>query len=168
MAHVKGRLPKVLLNKPTVITRAVLWSIPHDSGKEDICLKLGRYKKPTETINNESPESLEPKSELTLNDEEFRSLIEFLRENYEPFRQGVTAFIPLDRPFEKENADQIRALFSHPAKHNLIQFTKINKARRQCRQNFAMLNAPAESGQTTPNGLKHPPTALCLPMPPRH
>lgn len=121
MPRVKDKLVKVLRNKPTVITRAVFWSIPHDSGKEDISLKLGRYKKQREVAISEA-DSLQPKSELTLDDEEFKALIEFLREEYEPFRQGVKAFIPLDKPYEKENADQIRALFSLPDKRKLIQF----------------------------------------------
>lgn len=71
---------------------------------------------------DETPESLQPKSELTLDDEEFKTLIEFLQEQYEPFRQGVKAFIPLDKPYEKENAVQIRALFVLPEKQKLVQF----------------------------------------------
>lgn len=126
MSQVKDRLAKVLLNKPTVTTRAVFWSIPHDSGKEDIRLKLGRYKRATDIQDDQVPESLQPKSELTLDDQEFRALIEFLRDNYEPFRQGVKAFIPLDKPYEKENAAQIRALFSLPDKHELIEFILSN------------------------------------------
>jgi hypothetical protein len=126
MQRVKDKLGKVLRNKPSVITRVVFWSIPHDSGKEDISLKLGRYKKPKEMLDDEVPESLQPKSELTLDDEEFKALIEFLREHYEPFRQGVKAFIPLDNPYEEENAAQIRALFSLPDKQKLIQFILSN------------------------------------------
>ena len=116
------KLGKVLRNRPTVITRAVFWSIPHNSGKEDISLKIGRYKKSLEMPAGLIQESLQPKSELTLDDEEFKALIEFLQEQYEPFRQGVKAFIPLDKPYEKENADQIRALFALPDKQKLVQF----------------------------------------------
>jgi len=126
MPRIKDKLAKVLRNKPSVITRAVFWSIPHDSGKEDISLKLGRYKKPKEILDDEEIEFLQPKSELTLDDEEFKALIEFLREHYEPFRQGVKAFIPLDKPYEKENAAQIRALFSLPDKQKLIHFILSN------------------------------------------
>ena len=122
MPRIKDKLIKVLRNKPTVITRAVLWSIPHNSGKEDIRLKIGRFKKPLEVPAAEVPESLQPKSELTLDDEEFKALIELLQEQYEPFRQGVKAFIPLDKPYEKENAAQIRALFALPDKQKLVRF----------------------------------------------
>jgi hypothetical protein len=50
-------------------------------------------------MDDETPETLQPKSELTLDDEEFQALVNFLREHYEPFRQGVKAFIPLERMF---------------------------------------------------------------------
>lgn len=122
MAKVENRLAKVLRNKPSVVTRAVFWKIPHNTEQEDVRLKLGRYKKPEDFNDNEEPESLEPKSELTLDQEEFKSLIEFLRQSYEPFRKGVKAFIPLDRPFDNENAQQIRALFSLPDKQELVRF----------------------------------------------
>jgi len=126
MSRIEGRLAKVLRNKPTVITRAVFWKIPHNTEQEDICLKLGRYKKPTDFDEDEVPEFLDPKSELTLDQEEFRSLIEFLQQSYEPFRQGVKAFIPLDRPFAGENAQQIRALFSLPNRDELVRFVLDN------------------------------------------
>lgn len=126
MPTIKDRLSRVLRNKPTVVTRAVFWSIPHDSGKEDISLKLGRYKKSQDVLDDEELETLQPKSELTLDDEEFKALIEFLQAHYEPFRQGTKAFIPLDKPYAKENAAQIQALFSLPDKKKLIQFILSN------------------------------------------
>jgi hypothetical protein len=122
MAKIEDKLIRVLRNKPTVITRAFFWKIPHHSGKEDVRLKLGRYKKPKDWFENEEPESLSPKSELTLDQEEFKALINLLKENYEPFKKGVKAYIPLDNPFEKENADQVRALFSQPDKSALVDF----------------------------------------------
>jgi len=125
--HIKGKLVRTLLDKPKVVTRACLWSIPHDSGREDIALKIGRYKKPKFGVGGGTPEISEPKSELTLSDQEFKALIEFVRENYEPFRHGVKAFIPLDTPFEAENAAQIRALFSLPEKHKLVEFIISNR-----------------------------------------
>lgn len=79
----------------SVITRAVFWKIRHKTEREDIRLKLGRYKKPAEMWDDEVLDSVAPKSELTLDNEEFLSLIAFIREKYEPFRQGVKAFIPL-------------------------------------------------------------------------
>ena len=122
MVGIKDRLARTLLNKKTVITRAVFWKIPHDSGTEDIHLKVGRYKKPTGIEFDEEPESLVPKSELTLDHDEFQALVAFLQESYEPFRQGVKAFLPLDRPFDAANAEQIKAIFSLPDKRELVQF----------------------------------------------
>ena len=122
MSRIQDRLAKILLNKKTVVTRAVFWKIPHDSGKEDIRLKLGRYRKPEDFDLAEEPEVLEPKSELTLDQEEFQALLAFLRESYEPFRQGVKAFLPLDKPFDSANAEQIRSLFSLPNTRDIVKF----------------------------------------------
>lgn len=119
------RKSSIILEKTTVITRAVFWKIPHNSEQEDVHLKLGRYKKPKNIISlldEEELESLEPKSELTLTHEELKSLVEFLQQNYEPFSKGVKAFIPLDHPFDSENASQIKALFSLPNKAEVIKF----------------------------------------------
>lgn len=124
-----GRLAKVLLIKPSVVTRAVFWKIPHDSLREDIRLKLGRYKRETgdDPLADEEPESQQPKSELTLDHEEFTALVSFLRDQYEPFRQGVKAFIPLERPFHPDNAAQIKKLFSLPDKRRLVDFILANE-----------------------------------------
>jgi Domain of unknown function (DUF4263) len=125
MTGVVGRLPTILKRKASVVTRALLWRIPHTSGKEDVRLKLGRYRW-TEDLQ-EVAENLNPKSELTLDEEEFHALLKFLGDNYEPFRKGVKAFIPLDRPFDAENATQIRALFSLPDKKELVAFILKNE-----------------------------------------
>lgn len=125
MAKVEGKLFKTLLDKPSVITRAAFWKIAHNTAQEDICLKLGRYTKPKSFISNYDEEQLEtlvPKSELTLTNDEFKSLVDFLQESYEPFRIGVKAFIPLDQPFDVENTNQIKALFSLPNKTEVIKF----------------------------------------------
>jgi Domain of unknown function (DUF4263) len=127
MPKIEGPLKKILRTKPTVTTRAYFWKIPHDSGREDICLKLGRYKKSGWFDTAEELEIKNPKSELTLDHEEFQALIGFIQESYEPFRQGVKAFIPLDRPFDTDNAAQVKALFSLPDKANLVQFILDNE-----------------------------------------
>ena len=125
MSKVTASKSVVLRRKKTVFSRAHFWKIPHDSGAEDINLKIGRYK-----IMEDLEDALEtgqPKSELTLDHEEFQALLKFLGENYEPFRQGVRAFIPLDRPFDIESAKQIRALFSLPDKKALVAFILKNE-----------------------------------------
>ena len=115
-------LAKVLRDKKTVVTRALFWRIPHHTDKQDVRLKIGRYKKSPDWTRNEEPENLTPKSELTLDDEEFRNLIEFVQENYEPFKAGTKAFIPLDRPFDSDTADAVKAFFNLPEKRGLLDF----------------------------------------------
>lgn len=127
MSKIEGHLMRVLRDKKTVVTRAFFWKIPHDSGKEDIHLKVGRYKKPTTGFGKELPEVADPKSELTLDHEECQALITFLQENYEPFRAGVKAFLPLDKPFAQANADQIKALFGLPDKREIVDFILNNR-----------------------------------------
>jgi len=122
MARVSDKLIKVLRDKKTVVTRAFFWKIPHDSGRVDIRLKVGRYKKPENPFDPEPLESLSPKSELTFDEEEFEALITFLQENYEPFKQGFKAFIPVDKPFTNENAEQLKKLFSVSDRSALIDF----------------------------------------------
>lgn len=125
MSKVTASKSAELKRKKTVTTRALFWKIPHDSGVEDIHLKIGRYRI-TEAFDDVL-ETTQPKSELTLDHEEFQGLLKFLGESYEPFRQGVKAFIPLDRPFDIESAKQIKALFSLPDKKELINFILKNE-----------------------------------------
>ena len=122
MSKISDKLIRVLKDKKTVVTKAFFWKIPHDSGRIDIRLKVGRYKKPGDPFDPEVVESLDPKSEITFDEEEFDSLITFLQENYEPFKKGFKAFIPVDRPFTPENAEQIKKLFAVPDKASLIEF----------------------------------------------
>ena len=87
------------------------------AGKRVLGEKIGRYKKPTNVfLESEVPETLEPKSELTLDQEEFTNLIKFIQDHYEPFKAGVKAYIPLYSPFDDDSANQIKALFSLPEK----------------------------------------------------
>ena len=125
MSKVTASKSVVLRRKKTVFSRAHFWKIPHDSGAEDIHLKIGRYKI-TEDLED-ALEKSQPKSELTLDHEEFQGLLKFLGENYEPFRKGVKAFIPLDSPFDIENARQIKALFSLPDRKELVSFILRNE-----------------------------------------
>lgn len=122
MSKVKDQLFGVLRETARVITRVAFWKIPHRTGEDTISLKIGRYTKSKTLSAAFEPENLKPKSELTLDDEEFKSLVQFLQKNYEPFRHGVKAFIPLERPFDRQNAEQIRALFSLPESSKIVDF----------------------------------------------
>lgn len=122
MSKVSDKLIRVLRYKQSVVTRAFFWRILHNSGEADVRLKVGRYKKPKDWRHKDEPESLDPKSELTFDQEEFEALVTFIQENYEPFRQGFKAFIPVDRPFTSETAEQVKNLFDQPDRRKLIEF----------------------------------------------
>lgn len=113
-------LRTVLRQKRSVVTVAVLWRIPHHTANEEVHLKLGRYARTG--FNEETLEVTNPKSELTLDDEEFQSLLKFVGENYEPFKAGVRRYIPIDETFSKENIEHIRAIFRNPNKEDLLKF----------------------------------------------
>jgi Shedu protein SduA, C-terminal len=113
-------LATVLREKQSVVSRAVFWRVPHNSGTETLCLKIGRYGR-----NGFEPEQLlvkDPKSELTLDDEELRNLLQFLAENYEPLRAGANKYISIDETIDLENVEQVRAIFRNPNKERLLRF----------------------------------------------
>lgn len=83
---------KCLKTKKSVYSEAAFWKIPHNTEeKTDICLKIGRYR-----IDNRKPDVNAPKSELTLDNDEFLNLISFIEEYYKPLELGINKFIPLD------------------------------------------------------------------------
>lgn len=122
MASVKDRLVQIIRNKPRVLTRAIFWKIPHTNSEDEVYLKLGRYNKPKNWSETETLELDSPKSELTLDGEEFQNLIEFISTYYEPFKEGTKAFLPLDNPFDQSNAEQIKQLLNLPDKQEMLQF----------------------------------------------
>lgn len=152
-------LKTILRQTQNAVSRAIFWKIPHHSDKEDICLKLGRYKRRILPLP-ESPEVLDPKSELTLDDEELRALLKFLSENYEPFRIGVTNFIALDQRLDPSKVEHLKAVFANPDRDQLLKFIAENniitadlmlslqsQARRHAIQEFIEMlhETPAES-----------------------
>ena len=115
----------LIKEKTKTVTRVAFWKIHHKSSdQEDICLKVGRYNK--DGFSSESLESTNPKSELTLDNEEFSKLIEFLSENYEPFKQGVKKFIPIDEKFDQKSVEHLRAIFNNPDKQQILNFIAEN------------------------------------------
>ncbi len=118
-------LSGILKEKAQTVTRVVFWKIPHtDIAQEDISLKIGRYKK---LFGFESTENTNPKSELTLDNEEFQKLVEFVSNNYEPFKKGVKKYIPIDDKFDQKSIEHIKAIFDNPDKHKVLDFVAKNK-----------------------------------------
>lgn len=109
-----------LKDKVQTITQAWFWKIKHASGQEDINLKLGRYKKVFGI--SKVVEKFSPKSELTLDNEEFQSLINFIGENYQPFKDGAKQYIPVDETFGAESLENLKAIFENPNKEELLNF----------------------------------------------
>ncbi|MDI9342667.1 MAG: hypothetical protein QM534_18995 [Sediminibacterium sp.] len=118
-------LVKVLRTTAQTLTRSTLWRIPHaNSSENEIALKIGRYKKPQGlTISTiEQLDSLSPKSELTLDGEEFQALVTFLQDNYEPLKEGAKKYIPLNETFDTKNIVHLKAIFENPEKTQLLDF----------------------------------------------
>lgn len=110
-------LPVILKDKPKVLTKAVLYKIPHDSPKEDVSLKIGRYSK----AGFEKPEEANPRSELTLDFEELQNLVAFLGSNFSALKDGVRRYIPLDEKFDPDNIKHLKALFENPDKQKVLE-----------------------------------------------
>ena len=127
MPGVKDQKFTVLRNLKTVITRAGFWKVPHNTRDDEIHLKVGRYKKPKSFHDKETPEEEQCKSELTLDGEEFANLVTFIQDNYEPFRQGTKAFIPLDNPYDDSVAQQIKVLLGDNNNSNMLRFLTENE-----------------------------------------
>ncbi len=114
----------LLKQKAKTITRIAFWKIPHKTQQGDICLKIGRYNK-----NSFAPDTLEienPKSELTLDNDEFKNLLEFLSENYEPFKKGIKKYIPINEKFDQKSTAHLKAIFNNPDKQKILNFIAEN------------------------------------------
>lgn len=136
----------VLKEKAKIVTRVIFWKIPHKTPQGHICLKIGRYSK--KDFATETLEVADPKSELTLDKEEFRKLLEFLHENYEPFEKGVKKYIPIDEKFDQKRVERLRAIFADPDMQKVLDFiTKHNILSEDLiagLQNQARINAVKE------------------------
>ena len=113
-----------LKEKARTITRAVFWKIPHNTPTEDVCLKIGRYTKLSG--QSEEVECGNPKSELTLENDEFKALLSFIETNYEPFKQGVKRYMPIDEKFDPESLAHLKAIFANPDKNKILDFIAMN------------------------------------------
>jgi Domain of unknown function (DUF4263) len=116
-------IAKVLKRKKTVITRAVFWKIPHTTRGDQISLKLGRYRR---TDTGEEVDVGSPKSELTLDDDEFRELADFLANHHEPLREGARRYLLIGDGLSEDQVEQARALFGHPDQQELVDFLLTN------------------------------------------
>lgn len=83
--------PVILKSGPRVFSEAILGKVVHNTpGIQDFTLKIGRYKRYPKT-----PEIIEPKSELTLDNKEFCRLIAYLETNYGPLKLGEGKYLEI-------------------------------------------------------------------------
>lgn len=98
----------VLLKKKTqTITKAIFWKIPRSDPDKGFSLKIGRYK----TNVWEDLDCKNPKSELTLDQEELFNLMRFVNDRYSPLRKGAGDYIKADS-LNNELAKLLRDTFS--------------------------------------------------------
>lgn len=108
---------KVLKKSARTVTRAHFWRIPHNSGQSEVALKIGRYKY---TENGDEIEIQDPKSELTLDDQELKELASYLQQNYEPLRDGAAQYILVEENISRETANKLKAFFNKPNKDAIL------------------------------------------------
>jgi hypothetical protein len=91
--------PAELEDKKTVYSRAHFIRIDTGSDEKKLSLKIGRYNKTKfagSYIKADEPEASSPKSELTLNNTELNSLVDYINKNYYPLKESETKYISLD------------------------------------------------------------------------
>ncbi len=109
-----GYLNGILKDGKSVISKVCFWKIPHHNTEvEDIRLKIGRYKKPKGDLETEKP-----KSELTLDGEEFHKLLDFISANYAPMKDGAKSYIIIDKP---ALIPKLKAIFGHKDKAKVLE-----------------------------------------------
>jgi hypothetical protein len=107
-----------LKRKRTVSTQAVFWKIDHRHGPE-LSLRVGRYKR---VGGRDVPDQTNPKSELTLDHEELKELIDFIAYNHEPLLEGARRYVVIGNELDAPQVRTLKALFSDPDKARLLEF----------------------------------------------
>ena len=125
--------PVQLKDKKQVYSQAHFVRIKTGENDYKLTLKIGRYKK-TEflgiNIKTENPEIEIPKSELTLDNEELNSLVDYINNNYYPLSKNENKYLSLDddalSSLIKENPKSISKLIT-VAIENDLDMSDINK-----------------------------------------
>ena len=98
----------LLKKKKQTVTKATFWKIPRSDPNNGFSLKIGRYKNDIwQTIDCENP-----KSELTLDQEELFGLMHFVNDRYNPLRKGAGKYIKAADSLNIELAKQLQDIFS--------------------------------------------------------
>jgi hypothetical protein len=117
--------PKVLRRSPRTVTKAHFWRIPHNSGNVELSLKIGRYA--VSRYGDDAVETENPKSELTLNQQELDELANYIKDNITPLKDGAKHYIVVDGKITADTAAQLRAFFGKPEKEELLSIILENE-----------------------------------------
>lgn len=119
---------KILKQKKTVYCSVQLQRIEHNDPTNDtVSLKVGRYKNSEFPFDQQELEIENPKSELTLDHDEFKALIDFLCDNYEPFRVGIKKYLPLNNEVNDGLITNLKLLASNNDKQQLVKIISENE-----------------------------------------
>lgn len=125
--------PKELKDKKQVYSQAHFTRIKTGDNEYKLTLKIGRYKKMkflNLDMKTDNPESNNPKSELTLDNDELNSLVEYINDNYYPLSNNESKYLSLDNEtistLVKESPKSITKLIS-VAIENDLDLSDINK-----------------------------------------
>ncbi len=111
----------LLKQKKETVTKATFWKINRSNPDEGFALKIGRYK------DNiwQDVDCKNPKSELTLDQEELFSLMRFVNNRYNPLRKGAGKYIRADS-LDIELAKQLKEIFSDLEADTISDFLSRN------------------------------------------
>lgn len=119
---------EMLKQKKTVYCSAQLQRIAHNNPANDtVSLKIGRYKNSEFPFEQSELEIENPKSELTLDHDEFKALINFLSANYEPFKTGFKKYLPLNNEVNDDLITNLKLLANSSDKQQLIKIISENE-----------------------------------------
>lgn len=116
----------LLKQKVSVVTKAVFYKVPHSEKEDDLHLKIGRYNIKG-IFKIETLETDGPKSELTLDNEEFINLIQFIEENHGPLLLGAGKYIQADADLDDALAERMIEIFKNKDARKVANFLINNK-----------------------------------------
>jgi hypothetical protein len=112
------------------ITKAFFWQIKHNSGQIEVSLKIGRYKKNAKVIwLVDGPVCSDPKSEITLNEKEWKAMVDFISENHQPIKDNVKYYIPFNEKFDATSIKHLKAIFNNEEKKTVLDFITPRRGR---------------------------------------
>lgn len=125
--------PIELKDKKQVYSQAHFVRIKTGEDEYKLTLKIGRYKKVDflgVNIKTDTPENKNPKSELTLDNDELNNLVEYINANYYPLSNNENKYLSFNdetmSSLIKEKPESISKLVEVAIKNNL-DLSDINK-----------------------------------------